>query len=401
MIRDKKAVNRLAMLFTLMYMVSYITRINYGAIISEMVSDTGYSKSMLSMALTGSFITYGAGQIISGFLGDRFSPKKLLSLGLGLSVLMNLTVPFCQNPYQMLGVWCVNGFAQSFMWPPLVRMMASLLTMEDYNKVSVKVSYGSSVGTIIVYLVAPLLISLLSWKSVFFFSAGVGILMLIIWQFGKYDVTPTPRIKIEEQGDGSGQKLIRFWMIGILISIVMMGLIRDGVTTWMPSYIGETYQLGSAVSILTGVVLPVFGIVCFKLASGIYSKMPAKPLFVAGLFFGIGAFSALMLNFVSGGNAVLSVIFSSLLTGCMHGVNLILICMLPAFFRDTGKVSTISGVLNACTYVGSALSTYGTALLTEEFGWSVTLVLWVGIATVGMMICFALMGAWKRTFYKR
>jgi OPA family glycerol-3-phosphate transporter-like MFS transporter len=108
-----------------------------------------------------------------------------------------------------------------------------------------------------------------------------------------------------------------------------------------------------------------------------------------------------MLNFVSGGNAALSVFFSALLTGCMHGVNLILICMLPAFFRDTGKVSTISGVLNACTYVGSALSTYGTALLTEEFGWSVTLVLWVGIATAGAVICFALMGAWKRTFYKR
>ncbi|MBE6673147.1 MAG: MFS transporter, partial [Ruminococcaceae bacterium] len=62
MISDKKAVNRLALLFTLMYMVSYITRINYGAVISEMVKDTGYSKSMLSMALTGSFITYGVGQ---------------------------------------------------------------------------------------------------------------------------------------------------------------------------------------------------------------------------------------------------------------------------------------------------------------------------------------------------
>ena len=75
-LQNKKQVRKLALLLGSVYMISYITRINYGAIISEMVSDTGYSKSMLSMALTGSFITYGVGQIISGILGDKFSPKK-------------------------------------------------------------------------------------------------------------------------------------------------------------------------------------------------------------------------------------------------------------------------------------------------------------------------------------
>ena len=61
--KEKTRVTRIAVLFTLMYMISYITRINYGAIISEMVTDTGYTKDLLSLALTGSFITYGAGQI--------------------------------------------------------------------------------------------------------------------------------------------------------------------------------------------------------------------------------------------------------------------------------------------------------------------------------------------------
>ena len=95
-------------------MVSYMSRINYGAIVSEMASAENLSKSMLSLALTGSFITYGTGQIISGVCGDRFSPKKLVFGGLLVTMLMNLLIPFCQNPYQMLAVWCINGFAQSF-----------------------------------------------------------------------------------------------------------------------------------------------------------------------------------------------------------------------------------------------------------------------------------------------
>ncbi len=400
MLRDKKAVNRLALLFTLVYMVSYITRINYGAIIAEMVIDTGHSKSLLSMALTGSFITYGAGQIVSGFLGDMFSPKKLLSLGFVLTIAMNLTIPFCHSPYLMLAVWCVNGFAQSFMWPPLVKLMTGHLSMEDYNRVSVKVSWGSSFGTIIVYLLSPLFIVLWGWRSVFFFSAAAGAVMLVIWHIMGYDLEKTTAVKRAEKSGEKGSSFMRPFIVGIMCAIVLQGLLRDGVTTWMPSYIAETYHLGSAISILTGVVLPVFGIGCMQLTSMVYRRRPNAPLLTAALFFALGGTCAVLLNFVSGGNAILSVLCSAGLTGCMHGVNLILICMIPPFFKYTGRVSTVSGVLNACTYIGSALSTYGTAVLTEQFGWSVTLVLWVMVAFVGMTICLVCIKPWKKHFEK-
>lgn len=55
---NKKDIHRLTLLFAAAYMISYITRINYGAIIAEMENTTGFTRSMLSMALTGSFFTY-------------------------------------------------------------------------------------------------------------------------------------------------------------------------------------------------------------------------------------------------------------------------------------------------------------------------------------------------------
>ena len=152
----KKQVNRLIYLFACTYMVSYLTRINYGTIISAMVAETGFSKDSLSMALTGSFITYGAGQIVSGFLGDKFNPKGLVSIGLMITVIMNTLLPFCGNPWLMCAVWCVNGFAQSFMWPPLVRLMSTNLLPDEYQIATVRVSWGSSVGTMILYLCSPM-----------------------------------------------------------------------------------------------------------------------------------------------------------------------------------------------------------------------------------------------------
>ena len=184
-------------------------------------------------------------------------------------------------------------------------------------------------------------------------------------------------------------------MIAIMVAIVAMGALRDGITTWMPSYIAETYHFGNILSILTGVVLPVFSVVAISVASRLYQKL-RHPITSAALLFGVGAVSALGLAFLFNSGVVTSVLFSALLTGCMHGVNLMLITMLPPFFKKYGNVSTASGVLNACTYLGSAISTYGIALLSEQFGWQLTLGSWLAIALVGTILCLSCIRPWVK-----
>ena len=174
-------IRKIRYLFMLTYMVSYITRINYGAVILEISSNTGFAQELLSLALTGSFLTYGVGQLISGYFGDKVQPKKLVLLGLSVTVLMNILIPLCNNPMQMAAVWCVNGFAQAFMWPPIVRLMVNLLSERVYKRETVFVSWGSSIGTILIYLISPLLIAIAGWRAVFVMSAVSGIFMILIW----------------------------------------------------------------------------------------------------------------------------------------------------------------------------------------------------------------------------
>ena len=395
-ITDKKGVSRIALLFALTYMISYITRINYGAIISEMEKATGMSKSMLSIALTGSFITYGTGQVISGILGDKFSPKKLVTIGILSSVCMNMLIPLCSSPYQMVVVWCINGFAQSFMWPPLVRLMTALLSPDDYKKTAAKVSYGASVGTMVMYLVSPLVISLAGWKSVFIFSALCGLVMIFIWNKTCVDVevtgTQTKKGSINTKG------LFTPLMLAIMAAIILQGMLRDGVTTWMPSYISEVYDISNLISILTGVILPIFSILCVKMATKLYVSKVKNPISCAGLFFAIGMASAVTLYLLNGTNAAFSVVLSAILTGCMHGINAMLVSMIPPFFAKYGNVSTASGVINSCTYIGSAISTYGIAVLTENMGWNYTIGIWSIIATAGTVICLACIKGWKKEY---
>ena len=396
--RKKGSIGALALLLSCTYMVSYITRINYGAIISEMEAATAFPRNLLSMALTGSFITYGIGQIVSGFLGDRFSPKGMITCGLSVTILMNLLVPLCRDPYQMLAVWCVNGFAQSFMWPPLVRLMTILLSEEEYKSVSTKVSWGSSVGTILVYLIAPAIISLWGWRGVFMASAACGVVMLVVWRWVAPDIRLEATVKKGEKKKGNVAAFFSPLIAGIMAAIVLQGMLRDGVTTWMPTYISDTYHLSTVISILTGVILPIFSILCVQISAKVYTKALTNPVACAGAFFCGGTLSALGLFFLTEQNAAASVLLSAILTGCMHGVNLMFITMLPPFFKRYDAVATASGLLNSCTYVGSAISTYGIAVLSANIGWQSTILIWVAIAAIGGMLCLICIRPWKRKF---
>ncbi len=398
-LQTKREVNKLAVLFTLAYMVSYITRINFGAVISEIEIATQMPKSLLSIVLTGSFVSYGLGQIVSGICGDIFSPKKLISCGFVITIVMNLLIPLYQNHVYMLIVWSLNGFAQAFMWPPMVKMMTELLTPDDYKKTTAKVSWGSALGTIFIYLLSPFLISVFGWKSVFVFSAVCGIVMLIFWNKYSLNISVLPANGDDiQQGEKQNAHFFSPLIIGVMAAIFLQGMLRDGVTTWMPSYIAETYHISNAVSILSGVLLPIFGVICLQAAARLYRTKFENPLACAGVCFGVGMIAAFLLLIVTGKNAALSVFSAAVLTGSMHAVNLMLISMLPPFFQKFGRVSTASGILNSCTYAGSAASTYIIAYFAEKYGWLMNAQIWLLVAFSGTVLCFCCVRGWRRKY---
>ena len=90
--QKNKSFSGLVTACSLVYFISYLTRQNYSAVMVDIIESEGYAKSAAGAAVTGLFITYGAGQIISGLLGDKISPKKLITIGLLASAAMTTSV---------------------------------------------------------------------------------------------------------------------------------------------------------------------------------------------------------------------------------------------------------------------------------------------------------------------
>ena len=147
----------LAVLCPLIYFASYLTRKDYGVVLEAVISAEGITKTQAGFVETLALISYGGGQIISGILGDKFKPQNIILCGLSSTMLCNLLMPFCPNMITREIVWLINGFAQSMLWPPLVRIMAATMNKDEYNDVCSNVNVAGNLGTVLLYLTSSLL----------------------------------------------------------------------------------------------------------------------------------------------------------------------------------------------------------------------------------------------------
>ncbi len=399
--KETKRVFQLILLCCVVYFTSYLTRHNYAAALAEIVGAMQISKQQGSYAVTGMFITYGVGQLFSGWLGDKVHPRYVIFGGMLATSLCNLGMGLLSDITSMTVLWCINGFAQAMLWPPMVRVMAENLNDQAYRKASLWVSIAASFGSIFVYLMVPTCITLSGWRTSFFVPAVIGVLVAFIWLFMEKSCEHSEKqrvVKREQKDESSisiGRIIMLSGLIPIMAAIVLQGMLRDGITTWMPTYITENYDLGTGASILTTVVLPIFSILSISLASKLQSLVKSD-LTASALLFATALLSGTVLYFFGSLSVVVSVITMMLITGCMHGINMLLISRVPAFFKKFGRVSTISGLLNTFTYVGSAASAYGFALLSELFGWGFTVGLWAVIALLGMICCAGSIKHWGK-----
>ena len=98
----------------------------------------------------------------------------------------------------------------------------------------------------------------------------------------------------------------------------------------------------------------------------------------------------------SGNSPIVSLLFGTIITSAMYGANLMLITTIPAHFSKYGKASTLTGALNAFTYMGTALSTYGIGAISETFGWNAALFGWMFAAFGGLALCILALRGWSR-----
>lgn len=383
----------------LVYFFSYAMRLDYSASLVAIVSDLKITNTMASAAVTGSFITYGVGQVICGFIGDKISPVKMISIAMLGTILVNILVSFCSSIALITVLWSINGVCQAMLWPPLARFVSEQVGTEKYSDAITTVGLSASVATIFIYIFVPFVLEITVWRNVFRCMSVFGIIMMLVWGYVTRNI---PMGKAVATTKTQSQKTISVWglislagLIPIFITIALQGILRDGIQTWLPSLVNESFGLSESSSVLSTAVLPVLSMVSVIISNAIYHRIKNE-LKTASIMFGIAFIATVPMGLGLKVPTIVTIVLAAMISGCMHGVNLMLISLIPKNFSKYGMVSTFSGILNAFTYVGAAVSSYGFAALADGIGWNAVLISWCIIALLGTALCVFKIKGWTK-----
>lgn len=415
-LQSQAAVRTLFLLCFFAYLSTYLGRLNYSASLGEMVLQGEFTKGQAGFIGTVFFATYGCGQFINGFLGDKLSAKKMIFTGLLGSALANLGMFFLKDPWQMAAVWGINGFVQSLIWSPIIRIFSDYLRSEIQKDACVKVNSSVPIGTFLAYLCTAGIISRYSWRMAFLAAAVVLAVMSLVWLAGMDRIEKLAADRgVEEAGEGHVIRIKKretektgmislVWCSGLLFfcgALCIQGVLKDGVTTWIPTYINEQFRIGSVGAIVGTTVIPFFNLFGVFLAGMVNKRWLKNEIKTAGAFFAAALLALVFLRMFSNVHVLLSLLLFGLATTAMMSVNTMLVSVLPMYFGVYNKSATASGILNSSAYLGSALSTYGIGELSYLLGWDKTIEIWVLCAAIGGAFCLAGRPVWNRFLEKK
>ncbi len=381
----------LIVLCALVYFFNYFCRYNFAASLASMIEGLDTTKTLISIALTGNAITYGAGQAICGILGDKISPRYFISIGLIGSALCNLAIGLVSSVPAVWVLWAINGIVQAMIWPALMRAMTEQLSRRAFMIAAPAVSYACNLSTFVVYMcLVPLCLSFASWRMAFIIPGVITLLMGVAW-FVLLPLLSKKEESVKKEATavvgqaGFLKAVLRAGLPFIFICVLLQGILRDGVSEWMPSFIIDTYNLGDASAVMTAAVLPAFSILCVFVTVNIYKRLKNEQL-ASLVLWGASALAAVILFFFYRSSALVAVGAMALLNGSMHGINHLLTGRISPYFAKYGRVSTVTGIINCFPYIGSAIAAPLSALLSDTLGWGAVLLMWLAVAAAGLLL---------------
>lgn len=400
----------------LVYFISYIGRLNYAASMIEIGQTEGYTTIQLGAVVTALFISYGIGQLLSGLIGDHFSSRRLVLVGLIGCGICNIGM-FTSNSYwQLLLIWSLNGLSLSLIWPPIVKLYTQYMDEDYLHKCCFNIQTSVALGTCFTYLMCSSLLKISSWRNIFLFTSGLLFIAALIWhmtikQVEKHCVKVIDKAQVidsEKQIVNNGKEIIeteekqfkkvlfKSGLVVIFIAILIMGFLKDGIMTWVPQYITDTFGTHAYFSVFLTALLPLVNLTGIYLIKYINEKNSGDDLKTTAIFYGVSVISLALLVVCGRANIYVSVLLFAVVTSCMLGINTILVSVLPTYFAKYNKTALVAGLTNCVTYLGSGLCGYGLGALVEGYGWQVTSMVLVGICLLGIISCIVARPMWQK-----
>ena len=385
------------------YALIYMTKNCYSAAMASIVDAGVMTKSQTGLIAAAFYLVYAPFQIVGGIAADKYSPSKLIIIGMLGAGVCNLLVYLVEGYVAMIIIWSLNAVLQFGIWPSIFKIVVAELAPEDRMRGIFFINFSSSFGLLLSYGIA---IFISEWKLNFLVSAmTLFLLTAVFFAVYKYlsrymvDDTETLGAKTKSTASISGKELFALlFKAGIPLMLIVgmaQSMINLGVKALAPTMLMESYEAVSparanAVNIILVVASPV-GLCVSRLS---FFKKFSEPL-VISCFFAVMLVPLFVITFIGKLPVGIIVVALAFLMITTSGTS-IFFSYIYKKFEKYGSVATLSGLFNCMSSLGIVLANYVFARIADSFGWEITTVCWLVFIAAAFLLMLISVPIWHR-----
>lgn len=368
------------------YLVSYYSRQLLGVTSPEMIESGLYTKDFIGLLSSVYMITYAAGQLFNGIMGDLLNPKKLIGCGLLGTAAMSISFPFLPAVWMRVVCYGLLGFSLSMLRGPLVKIISENTQKNHSRTICTFFSVASFAGP----FVASLLSIVFDWKWTFVVAGGFTLVIAacayaVLTRFERKGVI-TYRLGTKEGISGVFKvfRIERFFFYMAIGAVIETAI--TAVSFWVPTYLNESLGFPQEFA------ASVYAVICFFkgmmpfLSLALFRISKENDILLLRIFFTLSTLFYLGVAFVA--DPWVNVILLALALMSVGCASALLWSIYIPGLGKTGRVSSINGILDCTGYIVAAACNAVFGLVAEHLNWTGVAMIWASIVFVGVLTTF-------------
>lgn len=168
------------LLISLMYLITYMDRSNISVAEPEIARQFGLSKSAMGLVLAAFTWAYALGQVPSGWFGDRFGPKRVLTVIMTLWSATAVMTGAALGFGSLFGARFLLGLSESGAFPVASRGMQLWFPRIERGRIQGTTHFFSRFAVAVTPFIAGSILLAFGWRAIFYIFGSLG----VIWAVG-------------------------------------------------------------------------------------------------------------------------------------------------------------------------------------------------------------------------
>jgi sugar phosphate permease len=170
-------------LISLMYLICYMDRSNISVAAQEIQKEFGMSKTAMGLVLSAFAWAYAIGQIPVGSLGDRFGPKRVLTIIMTWWAVAATATGAALGMASLFSARFLLGLGEAGAFPVASRGMQLWFPRSERGLIQGTTHFFSRFAVAVTPFVAGSIMLALGWRAIFYIFGSVGIIWAIAFSF--------------------------------------------------------------------------------------------------------------------------------------------------------------------------------------------------------------------------